>query len=57
MLISFGTIKQAERDGMFHSLTRQELTLLLLASGAVQISVHSAFDDQAYLAVAEKPLK
>src|SRR3989441_3082753 len=57
MLISFGTIKQAERDGMFHSITRQELTLLLLASGAVQISVHSAFDDQAYLAVAEKPLK
>jgi DNA-binding response OmpR family regulator/alpha-beta hydrolase superfamily lysophospholipase/ubiquinone/menaquinone biosynthesis C-methylase UbiE len=55
MLISFGTIKQAERDGMFHSLTRQELALLLLASGAVQISVHSAFDDQAYLAVAEKP--
>ena len=57
MLISFGTIKQAERDGMFHSLTRQELTLLLLASGAVQISVHSAFDDQAYLAVAEKPMQ
>jgi hypothetical protein len=55
MLISFGTIKQAERDGMFHALTRQELALLLLASGAVQISVHSAFDDQAYLAVAEKP--
>ena len=55
MLISFGTIKQAERDGMFHSLPRQELALLLLASGAVQISVHSAFDDQAYLAVAEKP--
>jgi hypothetical protein len=29
---------------------------MLFASGAVQISVHSAFDDQAYLAVAEKPL-
>ncbi|TLY23316.1 MAG: response regulator [Nitrospirae bacterium] len=57
MLISFGTIKQAERDGMFHTLTRQELALLLLASGAVQINIHSAFDDQAYLAVAEKPLQ
>jgi len=56
MLLSFGTLKQAERDGMFHSLTRQELALLFFASGAVQISVHSAFDDQAYLAVAEKPL-
>ncbi len=55
MLISFGTIKQAERDGMFHSLTHQELALLLFTSGAVQISVHSAFDNQAYLAIAEKP--
>ena len=55
MLISFGTIKQAERDGMFHSLTHQELALLLFASGAVQVSIHSAFDDQAYLAIAEKP--
>jgi len=35
----------------------QELALLLLASGAVQVSIHSAFDDQAYLAVAEKPLR
>jgi len=35
----------------------QELALLLFASGAAQISVHSAFDDQAYLAVAEKPLQ
>jgi len=25
--------------------------------GTLQISVHSAFDDQAYLAVAEKPLR
>jgi len=57
MLLRFGTIKQAERDGMFHSLTRQEFALLLFASGAVQISIHSAFDDQAYLAVAEKPLQ
>ena len=57
MLLSFGTLKQAERDGMFHTLTRQELALLFFASGAVQISVHSAFDDQAYLAVAEKPLQ
>jgi CheY-like chemotaxis protein/ubiquinone/menaquinone biosynthesis C-methylase UbiE/alpha-beta hydrolase superfamily lysophospholipase len=57
MLISFGTITQAERDGMFHAFTRQELALLLSASGAIQISVHSAFDDQAYLAVAEKPLR
>jgi hypothetical protein len=40
---------------MFHSLTRQELAQLLFASGAVKISMHSAFDDQAYLAVAEKP--
>src|SRR3989442_1369561 len=54
-LLLFRPIKQADRDGMFHSLTRQELALLLFASGAVQISVHSAFDDQAYLAVAEKP--
>src|SRR2546426_8363520 len=50
-----------EREGTglarFHSLTRQELAQLLFASGAMQISVHSAFDDQAYLAVAEKPLR
>jgi hypothetical protein len=30
---------------------------MCLASGAVQLSVHSVFDDQAYLAVAEKPLR
>ena len=51
--------QERERTGLarFHSLTRKELALLLFASGAVQISVHSAFDDQAYLAVAEKPLR
>ena len=41
---------------MFDSLTRQELAQLLFASGAVQISIQSPFNDQAYLAVAEKPL-
>jgi hypothetical protein len=39
----------------FRSLTRQELAQLLMASGTAKLSMHSAYDDQAYLAVAEKP--
>src|SRR5207247_4748691 len=48
MLISFGTIKQAERDGMFHSLTRQALTLLILARGPRGLRVQSAFVPKQY---------
>jgi len=39
---------------VFRFFDRQELTMLLLASGAAQPRVYSTFANQAYLAAADK---
>jgi PAS domain S-box-containing protein len=48
-------IKQGESDGIFRFFDRQELSILLLASGAKQPRIYSTFANQAYVAVTEKP--
>jgi len=55
LLNNSGKIKQAEGDGVFRFFDRQELAMLLIASGAVQPRVHSTFANQAYIVAAEKP--
>ena len=56
LLTNSGKIKQAEGDGVFRFFDRQELAMLLLSSGAVRPRIFSTFANQAYLAVAEKPV-
>lgn len=55
LLNNSGKIKQAEGDGIFRFFDRQELAMLLTASGAAQPRVYSTFANQGYIAVAEKP--
>lgn len=55
LLNNSGKIKQAEGDGVFRFFDRQELAMLLTASGAVQPRVYSTFANQGYIVVAEKP--
>ena len=55
LLNNSGKIKQAEGDGLFQFLDREDLRTLLLASGAVRPEVHSAFANQAFIAVGHKP--
>ncbi len=54
LLNNSGKIIQAESDGVFRFFDRQELTMLLLASGAAQPRVYSTFANQAYLVAADK---
>ncbi len=54
LLNNSGKIIQAESNGVFRFFDRQELTMLLLASGAAQPRVYSTFANQAYLAAADK---
>ena len=54
LLNNSGKIIQAESNGVFRFFDRQELAMLLLASGAVQPRVYSTFANQAYLAAADK---
>lgn len=55
LLNNSGKIKQGESDGIFRFFDKQELTMLLLSSGAQKPRVYSTFANQAYIAVAEKP--
>jgi alpha-beta hydrolase superfamily lysophospholipase/SAM-dependent methyltransferase len=55
LLNNSGKIIQAESNGVFRFFDRQELAMLLIASGAAQPRVCSAFANQAYIAVTEKP--
>ncbi len=48
-------IQRAESDGILRPLNMQELTAILTSCGAIQPRIYSAFADQAYIAVAEKP--
>ena len=45
---------QGESNGIFRFFDKQELTMLLMSSGAVQPRIYSTFANQAYIAVAEK---
>jgi SAM-dependent methyltransferase len=54
LLNNSGKIIQAESNGVFRFFDRQELAMLLLASGAAQPRVYSTFANQAYLAAADK---
>lgn len=49
-----GRLREAQGLGAC-SFDRQEMAMLLLLAGAVQPRVYTAFGNQAYLAVAEKP--
>ncbi|MGH7254091.1 MAG: hypothetical protein ACREIE_09865, partial [Nitrospiraceae bacterium] len=44
-----------ESNGIFRFFDKQELTMLLISSGAVQPRIYSTFANQAFIAVAEKP--
>jgi PAS domain S-box-containing protein len=54
---TFGKIREAESEGALRFFNRQELAMLLFASGAVQPRIYSALANQAYIAVAKKPLQ
>ncbi|MFQ5992905.1 MAG: serine aminopeptidase domain-containing protein, partial [Nitrospiraceae bacterium] len=56
LLSNFGKIIQGERNGVFRFFGREELSTLLSSIGAVRSRIHTTFADQAYLAVAEKPV-
>jgi SAM-dependent methyltransferase len=55
LLNNSGKIKQGESDGVFRFFDKQELAMLLIASGAPKPRIYSTFANQAYIAVAEKP--
>ncbi len=55
LLNNSGRIMQGESDGIFRFFDKQELTMLLMSSGAVQPRIYSTFANQAFIAVAEKP--
>ena len=55
LLVKLSKIKQAEGAGGWRSYDRQELAMLLIAGGAVNLQIHSGFANQAYVAVVEKP--
>jgi len=55
LLNNSGKIRAAESEGVFRFFDRQELTALLVASGASQPRIYSTFANQAYIIVAEKP--
>ena len=55
ILNNSGKITQGESNGIFRFFDKQELTMLLMSSGAVQPRIYSTFANQAYIAVAEKP--
>jgi PAS domain S-box-containing protein len=55
LLNNSGRIMQCESNGIFRFFDKQELSMLLTSSGAVQPRIYSTFANQAYLAVAEKP--
>ncbi len=57
LLNNAGKIRHAEANGVFHFFDKQELAMLLLSSGASQPRIYSAMANQAYLAVAQKPVK
>ncbi len=56
LLNNFAKISQNASDGIFRSFSRADLKILLNSSGAVHIRIHPTFADQAYIAVAEKPM-
>ncbi len=56
VLSNSGKIKQGESDGVFFFCDKQELAMLLLSSGAIRPRTYSTFVNQAYIAVAEKPV-
>ncbi|MGH7148272.1 MAG: methyltransferase domain-containing protein, partial [Nitrospiraceae bacterium] len=55
ILNNSGKIMQCESNGIFRFFDKQELTMLLISSGAVQPRIYSTFANQAFIAVAEKP--
>jgi ubiquinone/menaquinone biosynthesis C-methylase UbiE len=55
LLNNSGKIKQGESDGIFRFFDKQELAMLLIASGAQKPRIYSTFANQAYIAVTEKP--
>ena len=55
LLNNSGKIKQAEGDGLFQFLHREDFRTPLPASGVVRPEVPSAFANQAFIAVGHKP--
>jgi len=55
LLSNSGKIKQGESNGIFRFFERQELAMLLTASGMNRPRIYSTFANQAYIVVAEKP--
>jgi len=55
LLNNSGKIIQAESNGVFRFFDRQELAMLLVASGTAQPRVYSTFANQAYITAVDKP--
>jgi SAM-dependent methyltransferase len=55
VLATTGKIQEGQREGLFQSFDRQALARLLMSSGAIHPRIYSAFANQAFIAVAEKP--
>jgi hypothetical protein len=55
VLATTGKIQEGQREGIFQSFDRQTLARLLMSSGAIHPRIYSAFANQAFVAVAEKP--
>lgn len=55
ILEASGNLTQRAREGGVRFFDRQELAILLMSCGAVQPRIYSAFANQAYIAIAEKP--
>jgi len=56
LLNNFANISRNASEGAFRSFSRADLEILLNSCGAAHIRIHPTFADQAYIAVAEKPM-
>ncbi len=54
LLNNSADIRQAETEGVFRFLDRQEFAMLLLSAGAEDVRIFKTFAEQAYIAVAHK---
>lgn len=54
-LTALAKVIQAQKEGFFHSFTRDDLATLLTSCGAIRTRILSTLRGQAYIAVAEKP--
>jgi len=56
LLNNYGKIRQAEKEGQFHFLTRNQWKEALTATGGINMRIYPTFANQAYVGVVEKPI-